>query len=155
MKMKQFIPYNLKRLLPILGLAGASLFTSCNKEDDIIPYKEVDVLFFPNSLDVLCSKDNKGTIQINPTIKYHVADPATKTIYLVPDVLWDGYDAEDITRLRKEVLEPVINYSPKIRGKGIFEFGYQEACKVPEDSLWIVQQGWKIDRVTNQNRKER
>lgn len=146
MKLKQIIPYKLKRLLPVLGLAGASLVTSCEKEEDIIPYKDIEIKFFPTSLDLLCTKSSNGTIHINPAIQYYVADPATKTIYLVPDYIWERYKAEDITKLRKEVLEPMITYSPKIRGKGNFDFGYEQASKAPADSLWLVQQGWTVQR---------
>ena len=32
MKLKQTLPYKLKRVVPILGLAGASLFTACHQE---------------------------------------------------------------------------------------------------------------------------
>lgn len=146
MKLKQIIPYKLKRLLPVLGLAGASLVTSCEKEEDIIPYKDIEIEFKQTALDAVCFKNQDGTIQINPVLEYYAADPEVRTIYLVPSYIWNNYHAEDITRLRKDVLEPVINSSPKFRGKGNFAFEYNQASKVPADSLWLVQQGWTVQR---------
>ena len=34
MKLNKVLPYKLARVLPILGIAGASLFAGCSKEDE-------------------------------------------------------------------------------------------------------------------------
>ena len=49
-----------------------------------------------------------------------------------------------INKLKENTLEPVMNFSKKMRAKGTFYFKAGEPSKVPEDSLWIVQQGWQI-----------
>ena len=49
-----------------------------------------------------------------------------------------------INKLKENTLEPVMNFSKKMRAKGTFYFDAGEPSKVPEDSLWIVQQGWEI-----------
>ena len=41
MKLNKILPYKLARVLPILGIAGASLFAGCNKEDE--PTRDVEI----------------------------------------------------------------------------------------------------------------
>lgn len=56
--------------------------------------------------------------------------------------------ARRIQTMCRGALKPAMEYSKKTRAKGTFYFKAGEPSKVPEDSLWIVQQGWKIK---NQN----
>ena len=37
--------------------------------------------------------------------------------------------------------------SPKMRGRGDFDFKLGEASKVPDDSLWFIKQGWTINKA--------
>ena len=46
--------------------------------------------------------------------------------------------------MTKNVLKPAMEYSKKTRAKGTFYFRAGEPSKVPEDSLWLVQQGWQV-----------
>ena len=115
MKLNKVLPYKLARVLPILGIAGASLFAGCSKEDE--PTRDVEVTL----------------------IKDYAAQPDIRTIYLVPLDNWKNFGSQAITGLRKNALEYAINYSPKVRGRGDFNFWPGAASLVPEDSLWYVQ----------------
>ena len=73
-------------------------------------------------------------------------DKTIRYIYLVPTNTWGGMKDKNITALRKNVLQPAIEISPKIKGKGDFNFHLGSASKVPADSLWYVQRGWTINK---------
>ncbi len=148
MKLNKILPYKLSRVLPILGIAGASLFTGCSKEDEPIRDTRMDVeitFTLKDPWDVI-QENPDGTRQVNPLIKTYADHPDIRTVYLVPLNSWTSTTKNHITDLRKNVLEYAINYSPKVRGRGDFNFWPGEASKVPEDSLWYVQNGWTINR---------
>ena len=148
MKLNKILPYKLSRVLPILGIAGASLFAGCNKEDEPIRDTRMDVeitFTLKDPWDVI-QENPDGTRQVNPLIKTYADHPDIRTVYLVPLNSWMSTTKKHITDLRKNVLEYAINYSPKVRGRGDFNFWPGEASKVPEDSLWYVQNGWTINR---------
>lgn len=77
-------------------------------------------------------------------VKYYVEQPDVKVIYIRPTGEWRYHSSQQITSLRKNMLEPLLNYSSKIRGKGNFNYYPGRASNVPEDSLWLVQNGWTI-----------
>lgn len=82
----------------------------------------------------------------------YAKNPTIRTIYIVPAGEWYVCAAHNITYLRNNFLQPRLNVSPKIRGKGDFDFEVGEASKVPEDSLWYVANGWTINKAL-QNQK--
>ncbi len=150
MKFNKSIPYKIKRILPILGLAGLSTISSCSKEDDLINLdlqEEITIKFSDDEFrTVLILDEKQRTVGPNEAIMYYVAQPEIKTIYIEPIGNWYGYRWNFIPNIRKTILEPLINYSPKIRGKGNFNFFPGDASRCPEDSLWITQQGWTINQ---------
>ena len=144
MKLNKVLPYKLARVLPILGIAGASLFAGCSKEDE--PTRDVEVTFTQHDLWDVIQITPDGTFEVSQLIKDYVAQPNVRTIYLVPVGSWVIYDCNGITGMRKNTLEYAINYSPKVRGRGDFTFWPGAASLVPEDSLWYVQNGWTINK---------
>lgn len=71
--------------------------------------------------------------------------PDVRYIYMtVGDDSFLNMSALRIHNTKNNILEPVMNFSKKMRAKGTFYFKAGEPSKVPEDSLWIVQQGWEI-----------
>ena len=57
--------------------------------------------------------------------------------------------------LRNNILEPVINYSEKIRGMNYFDFRPTEIVKVPpQDTMWFIEHGWAI-RIPRKNENGR
>lgn len=135
----------LARILPVLGLAGASLWmVGCGKEE-IVPTRDVEITFTSYYWDDLFY-DEGGVRYPSKKAQEYVKDPTIRTIYIMPEGSWSNMFADDITALRMVTFEKMLNYSPKFRGKGDFNFVVGEASKVPEDSLWYVQNGWTINK---------
>lgn len=150
MKIKKILPYKIKKLLPILGLAGATtVIPSCDKGDDfgyISPKEEVTIKFSLSDFKAVVDMDGIYVLGVNDVVKYYINNPDTKVIYIEPTDTWDLCSSQNISGLRIDVLEVLLAASPKIRGKGNFNFRLGEASKVPEDSLWYVQHGWTINK---------
>ena len=171
MKYSHTLSYKLKKALPAIGMMGTILMTACeptpepDKESQTIP------VFIPLfKTDVYGSEKLDDTVQtskieisINPydaykmismgsvnfvtdTINKYSKDKNIKTIYLVPEGDWSNLTAQNITALRNHALRYAKTNSPKVRGKGDFDFGLGEASKVPEDSLWYIRNGWTINK---------
>ena len=144
MKFTKTIPYKLKRIIPMLGIAGASLFMGgCEKEK---PLRDVELHFNSADVSTIWYKDENGNGQMSQIAKEYANDPTVGTIYLVPDGEWGTYVAISISDMRQTFLEPMFNYSPKFKGKGDFNFYPGAASKVPQDSLWFVSKGFTINK---------
>jgi len=118
--------------------AAPILPTSCNGiEPEPEPTRDIEIVF---------DDDTAGKILTFETLQNCANDKTVKTIYLVPTGHWDGNVAYNITYARNNFLQPRLDISPKIRGRGDFDFRLGEASKVPDDSLWYVQQGWTINK---------
>ena len=152
MKIKKTIPYNIRKILPMIGIAGASLMMGgCQKEK---PPRDIELTFTEADVSnvVLIHPKEQGTVisrEVSDIIKYLDAKPDIRTIYLVPYDDWKNVSAQDITDLRNNVLSYAIDYSPKVRGRGDFNFRLGQASNVPEDSLWYVKHGWTINEYYN------
>lgn len=134
MKLTKTLPYYLKCALPILGLAGATMFTSCEKEEPM-PTRDIEFKFSENDLTNLTYF----------ALEKAAAQPDVRYVYMVPVGYYNHWNRVSIRNFRMLQLEPRIELSPKIRGRGNFDFEPGEASKVPEDSLWYVQNGWTIN----------
>lgn len=114
---------------------------SCNKnnqESAPEPTHDVEIVFDSEiAEEVLTFK----------VLQDYASDKTIKTIYLIPTGHWNGNIAANITQMRKRFFQPRMELSPKIRGRGDLDFKLGEASKVPEDSLWYVQQGWTINKA--------
>lgn len=140
-------------MIPMLGMAGATLFMGgCEKNET--PKRDVEISFSPTFMDNFYQEDENGNRLPSPLALFYLNDPAIGDIYFVPSEDKWRYTSEEITEFRKRDLEPVMNYSPRFKGKGDFYFWLGEASKVPEDSLWIVSKGWTINKQY-QNTKQR
>jgi len=98
-----------------------------------------------HDVEIKFDDDTADKILTFETLQNYANDETVKTIYLVPTGHWGGCAAHNITYFRQN-LQPRLNISPKIRGRGDFDFKPGEASKVPADSLWYVQQGWTINK---------
>ena len=143
MKFTKTIPYKLKRIIPMLGIAGASLFMGgCEKEK---PLRDVELHFNRDDFSTIVYQD-RGEIFISELAKAYANDPTVGTIYLIPDGEWGTYVANTISDMRQTILEPMFNYSPKFKGKGDLDFYPGAASKIPQDSLWFVSKGFTINK---------
>ena len=156
MKIKKIMPYNIRKILPMIGIAGASLMMGgCQKEQ---PTRDVELRFSTSDYSNIILKHPDETSyslsrEVSDIIKYLDAQPNIRTIYLVPKDNWSTLKATNISSLRDKVLSYAIDYSPKVRGRGDFNFKLGEASKVPEDSLWYVKHGWTINEYYNRQQR--
>ena len=138
--LKRVVPFKLRRGLAALGVAGA-MAGACKKEE---PTKEPTLV-----LEIKFDKYSEEKLApevITDMINKH-GEKNIKNIYLVPENSWTNFSSNNISAWRKYTLEPALNVSPKVCGKGEFEFRAGVPSQVPQDSLWIVQHGWKIKSV--------
>ena len=157
MKIKKIMPYNIRKILPMIGIAGASLMMGgCQKEEQ--PTRDIELTFSNDDASnvVLIHPDEtpmRLSREVSDIIKYLDAQPDIRTIYLVPYDDWKLYQDHNVSGLRNNVLSYAIDYSPKVRGRGDFNFKLGEASKVPEDSLWYVKHGWTINEYYNRQQR--
>lgn len=129
------LPYKLKRWVPMLGLAGATMLGSCSKDNEE-PTKDAEIFFSCITIDDQLSIEN---------LQKYINDPSTRNIYMIAVEDWSTLLASNISRMRT-ALQLRMEMSPKLHGRGDFNFKIGEASKVPADSLWYTQQGWTINR---------
>jgi hypothetical protein len=145
MKIQKTVPYYLKRALPVLGFAGATLTTSCEKEPE--PTRDVE---FTISLNTLNEDLQKMTYS---SLEKECSQPDVRYVYITAKGSWKPCYDELIHNFRVMQLEPRLAVSPKIRGRGNFDFELGEASKVHEDSLWYVNHGWTINAQTKSEKQ--
>lgn len=122
----------------MVTIAGATLMpASCTKVEKEEEPHDVVIEFDESNLNEQLNKEKLQEL---------ANDKSVKNIYLTPIKHWDGWAAHNIVALRKGLLQPTIEISPKMRGQGDFDFKLGAASKVPDDSLWFVQQGWTINK---------
>ena len=139
MKFNQTVKYNLKRVLPILGIAGATLLPACREHrNEPEPQKHsVDLKWFQGYYEEITPEN----------IQKNLDDPTVDTIYLA---LVNGGDftnlyKENVEFMRENSLGPRIEMGKgRVRGKGNFVF--YPGRVAPADSLWLVQQGWTVNQ---------
>lgn len=166
MKFRKKIFYTIKRIPAMLGLTAITM-SACDdkpvvieKEPKIITQHDTvyvpkkDTIYTPTKPDTITDQDIVFFIHqsfLEPTIetlqKYAAMDSVVN-IFLSPAINgeWNILLAYNISYARKNVFQPLLDVSPKIHGRGDFNFKLGEASKVPEDSLWYIQNGWTINK---------
>lgn len=145
MKFTQKIPYSIRRVLPIFCIAGASMFTSCSKDNhEDEPARDVELYFDQHDI---------SQIDINNIQKY-ANDASVKNIYMIPQEKphWTNLGSHNITKLR-QILQQRTDISPKVKGRGNFKFRIGIPSEVPADSLWLEQHGWKVNADLHQQKQ--
>ena len=134
MKTTKVLSYKLKRALPILGIAGASV-CNINAQDSATKH------------DIDLHWDRRSSVEISfANIQNYLNDTTVNTIYLTAagDTDFAVY-APGISDLLCEYMSERINMAPsRIRGRGniVLEPGTIAPC----DSLWFVNSGWTINQ---------
>ena len=152
MRLLNRISSAIKRAIPTIGIAGLTVLpAACDTDDtrqDITESKiakhNVELPFKDAQLDL--GRYLNNNIYPDKLLQEYIDDENIDSIYLIPVVPWHSYTATDITNFRQNVLQPIMEMSPKLRGQGDFNFFRGEASKVPEDSLWFVANGWTINK---------
>lgn len=129
-----------------LGMAAATIFCGCRKHEPVEP----DTIVIPpnGDIELVFNQNNAAPISVEAVRSILDSKEATtiRTIYLVPEEgTWDNCGTSTIKGIRK-YCEPVFALSPKVRGKGDFDFACGRAASIPDDSLWFIQQGWTINK---------
>lgn len=112
-------------------------------------YRDVYINYSCNdgSNDSLVTYDMYGEMHISPTLIRYDSMPDVRYIYIYvspDDRSFMNCSARRIQTMCRGALKPAMEYSKKTRAKGTFYFRAGEPSKVPEDSLWLVQQGWAV-----------
>lgn len=146
MRLKQIISYNLKTAIPAVGILGASILSSCEKETPVRPAVTVEVPMYNEGSSIRNEDSKKALWDVLTAVRNYADQEYIDTVYMNADLgAWASHTRGDVIHdLREQILEPAISYSPKIKARGNFSFWPGAASEVPEDSLWIVQQGWTI-----------
>lgn len=157
MRFLKKIPYKLKTALPMLALAGGTMMTSCKKEEPempVTPTIDVEVKISLTDVQSLFLEQYNMDRKPSELINYYINNPEIRNIYIVPEknTFWSVCSASNIISLKQKTLIPALNFSPKIRGKGDFNFMPGEASKVPNDSLWYIENGWTINKDLQKQR---
>lgn len=143
MKFYKVIPYKIRRAISMAAIIGAPIIpTACGgltpePEPEPEPTREIEIKF---------NNENGDKILTFEALQNYANDKTVKTIYLIPTAHWNGNVAGNITFMRNNFLQPRLSISPKIQGRGDFDFKLGEASKVPNDSLWFVKNGWTINK---------
>ncbi|MBO4626027.1 MAG: hypothetical protein J5679_01985 [Alphaproteobacteria bacterium] len=107
-------------------------------------------------IEIKFNGSNGADVLTFDTLNYYANDSTVRAIYLVPTGSWSNTYASNITFMRNNFMEPRIKVSPKIHGRGDFNFKLGEASKVPDDSIWFTKQGWTINKAyQNQNQHQK
>lgn len=132
------------RSITVLKYIVSILITVCliscsknNREKEPGPTKDVEVEFNHNDINEQLE---------NQKLQELIADKKVRYVYLTTTQHWAAWDSKNIEVLRP-FLQKRIEMSPKMRGRGDFDFKLGEASKVPEDSLWFIKQGWTINKA--------
>lgn len=145
MKFIKTLPYKLKRTLPILGIAGASLLAGCDKDDEPTPPGLHDTVYTWNV-------DDMSRI-LPPTDICMSADSANvnRVILQNTDKSGQGYFIGELRDIfENQILEYVSPENQhKVRGRGeisgyIRDLAQDGYGRNLADSIWLVKFGFVL-----------
>lgn len=143
MHLTKQVPYKLRRIVPMLGIAGAGMLLNACDKDDCPQEPQGRKVEFVYAVD--------GPLIPVEDVKLAAADPEISTIYLRPiGDGWDRFSVYNINFHRKNYLQPILDISAKIRGLG--DYPFRPGAALPADSLWYVQHGWTINKLLQKQR---
>ena len=158
-------------LIFALGLAGASMFSACERDEpvinpnpitptdsvkptDTIQYRDIELFYsdYDDSYKQFLTYKG-GYYYYSPELMHYDSMPDVRYIYMVVgDDSFGNYNDMTIKSMVQQYLKPVMFFSDKMRGKGTFYFPPEAIRLVPEDSLWITKQGWTIKSIYDYER---
>ena len=110
------------------------------KRDTIFIDKHDTLVIMQNDIVVVLSRSIGPSMD---SIKGYADCDTIQNVFLIPDGYWMMSDW-GIRAYRNDFLQPLLDYSPKIHGRGDFHFRVGEIFQ--EDSLWYVANGWTINK---------
>ena len=149
MKFVEKMFYNIRNVIPTIGMAGLTMMpVACAKVDlREDPEPEVEIPVVQRDTVFEFNRHNGDEVLNMDTLLKYINDKTIGNIYLVPTGHWSAYTSINISKLRSNFFQQRMDLSPKMHGRGDFDFELGEASKVPNDRLWFVQQGWTINKA--------
>lgn len=145
MKLKQILPYNIRRMIPMLGLGALSIMPMASCSDDDEPH-DIELTFMYGVLPNGKWGGDYSAVMIDK-IRAHLQDPSIRNIYMKVSEKNDytNFTKNDIS-FTKWDLEQAINLAPdRIFGRGDFHF--VPGVADPADSIWFVTHGWTVNQT--------
>ena len=113
--------YKLRRILPILGIAGASMFISCGKKGAHAPAQDSTTYNMVYTLD-MPGWNKLDTVQI---AAFADAGHIAHIIFNVnPNTNWNGFNLKSVSDVVKKMFE-------KAKGKGVAQGTFSGAYNIP------------------------
>lgn len=131
-----------KRAIPALALAATAgvMLPGCDKD----PIEQKTIYRAPYEKELFFRDGNEDSITVSVVQKY-ADDTACKKIYLTTKPYCDLTDGADfVNKYRAIILQPVLNVSPKVTGRGDIYISKRPDAIYKEDSIWYVQNGWNV-----------
>lgn len=143
MKAQNILTVWAKRAVPVLALA-AMLLPACDKEPDTATGPSEPVYREPYEKTLWFSHNDGDSITL-PIVKKFANDTACTKIYLTakPNCSFTR-GPEAINRIRNGVLQPALDVSPKVTGRGDIYIDDAPNQIYYDDSVWYVQNGWRF-----------
>ena len=146
MKFIKTLPYKLKRTLPILGIAGASLLAGCNKDDEPTP---------PGLHDTVYTWKGEDTRNILPPVDVCMSADSANVRYVILQNINSNAGLGDLGWFRELLEERVLSEVTlqnqyKVRARGelkryiVDDTSAETLQKHREDSIWLTNFGLKL-----------
>ena len=133
MRLTKKVPYKLKTLIPVLGLAGASMFSACERNEPI-PQHDTIYTFGPGEWFTLQEQQNIIASADSAAVRYVILESDGKTC--------NG----STVRVPAGNMKLLINKIPaekqqKVKGSGILR---NMTINSQEDSTYLANMGFKF-----------
>lgn len=158
----------MKKLKFLLLLAIGLSLSACdndkgdsNPPDDPLEDKTlVETPIIKQNKELYFTESDGKQIEVD-TVKKYLAMDNIDTVFLVPVGTFfapDYYDHPGYFKMARDaLLQELIDLSPRVRGKGDFITNLGYPLQYGEDSLWMVENGWTVNKYwidqLNQNTK--
>lgn len=152
--LKKIIPYKIRRILPIAGIAAMGMaLPSCDKDDEPVPIHDTVYTWgmdmFHDGVATFPEKQIRASAD-SASVRYIILKSDGKS--------WGGaFNEHDF---RTKVIEPMISFGGeknrhKFKGAGTLKHVYP---RYPEDKQWLIDFGYTIiqvpdDHVRQQNQR--
>jgi len=119
----------------VVAVAATTVLAACKKKDEPIVQHDTTYEF---------NQDNAFDVCTSSKIKASADSAQVRYVYLLTTGTWVNFGSKNIPRMIDLWFKPAIEVSPKVKGKGNFEF--KPGIAAPADSLWFVQNGWTVNQ---------
>lgn len=133
MRLTKKVPYKLKTLIPILGLAGASMFSACERNEPIPQHDTIYTFGRGNWFDAQ-EKQNIIASADSATVRYVILESDGKTYY-------GGTVRVSALNMKKLIKQIPAEKQQKVKGSGILR---EMTIDSQEDSTYLANMGFKF-----------